>query len=64
MLVEELVRNGTNYFCISPGSRSTPLTTAAARNSSARTIVCIDERSAAFHALGYARATGRPAVLI
>ncbi len=62
--MEELVRNGIDYFCISPGSRSTPLTTAVARNSRTRSIVCIDERAAAFHALGYARATGHPAVLI
>ncbi len=64
LLIEELLRCGIDYFCISPGSRSTPLTAAAARNSKARTIVCLDERAAAFHALGYARATGRPAALI
>lgn len=64
LLVEELVRNGIDYFCISPGSRSTPLTTAVARNSRAKNSIHIDERAAAFHALGYARATGRPAVLI
>jgi 2-succinyl-5-enolpyruvyl-6-hydroxy-3-cyclohexene-1-carboxylate synthase len=64
LIVEELVRNGVDYFCISPGSRSAPLTVAAARHSAARTIVCYDERGAAFHALGYAKACGRPAALI
>lgn len=64
LLIEELIRNGIEYFCISPGSRSTPLTIAVARNSRARSTVCIDERAAAFLALGYARATGRPAALI
>jgi len=64
LVVEELVRNGVSYFCISPGSRSTPLTIAAARNPKARTIICYDERGAGFHALGYARATGIPAVVI
>jgi len=64
MIVEELVRCGADYFCVSPGSRSTPLTIAVARNKNAQTIVCYDERGAGFHALGYARATGKPAVVI
>jgi 2-succinyl-5-enolpyruvyl-6-hydroxy-3-cyclohexene-1-carboxylate synthase len=64
LLIEELVRNGIDYFCISPGSRSAPLTVAAARHPGAHKIIGHDERGAAFHALGYARATGRPAVLI
>lgn len=64
LIVEELIRHGIDYFCLSPGSRSTPLTTAAARNPRANKIVIYDERSAAYHALGYARATGKPAVLI
>lgn len=64
LLVAECVRQGADYFCLSPGSRSTPLTVAAARQPQARRIVAYDERGAAFHALGYARATGRPAVLI
>ena len=64
LIIEELIRNGVDYFCISPGSRSTPLTVAVADNSKAKSIVCYDERGAAFHALGYAKATGKPAVLI
>lgn len=64
LIVEELVRNHIDYFCISPGSRSTPLTVAAVRNPRAKTILCFDERGAAFHALGYGRATGRAAALI
>ena len=64
LIVEELIRHGIDYFCLSPGSRSTPLTTAAARNPGAKKIVIYDERSAAYHALGYARATGKPAALI
>ncbi|MCK5741000.1 MAG: 2-succinyl-5-enolpyruvyl-6-hydroxy-3-cyclohexene-1-carboxylate synthase, partial [Chlorobi bacterium] len=64
LIVEELIRNGTDYFCVSPGSRSAPLTVAVARNAKAKHIVCFDERTAAFHALGYARATERPAALI
>lgn len=64
LIVEELIRNGVDYFIISVGSRSTPITVAVARNPRAKKIVCFDERAAAFHALGYARATGNPAVLI
>ena len=64
LIVEELVRNGVNYFCISPGSRSTPLVAAAAVNEKAKKIVCIDERSSGYHAVGYARATGKPAAVI
>ncbi len=64
LIIEELIRHSIDYFCISPGSRSTPLTTAVARHPKARKIIIYDERSAAFHALGYAQATGKPAVLI
>ncbi len=64
LLVEELVRNGVGTFCIAPGSRSTPLVVAVARNPRARAIVHYDERGAAFHALGYGRATGVPAVVV
>jgi 2-succinyl-5-enolpyruvyl-6-hydroxy-3-cyclohexene-1-carboxylate synthase len=64
LIVEELIRNGVDYFCISPGSRSTPLVAAAAANKNAKKIVCIDERSSGYHAVGYARATGKPAVVI
>jgi len=64
LLIEELVRNDITCYCISPGSRSTPLTIAAAENKQAEKIICIDERAAAFFALGYARATGNPAAII
>ena len=64
LIISELIRQGIDYFCISPGSRSTPLTTAAAQHSRAKTIIIYDERAAAFHALGYARVCGRPAALI
>jgi len=64
LIIEELIRNGINYFCISPGSRSTPLTVAVARHPKARYIICNDERAAAYHAVGYARGKGKPAVVI
>jgi 2-succinyl-5-enolpyruvyl-6-hydroxy-3-cyclohexene-1-carboxylate synthase len=64
IMVAELVRCGVDYFCISPGSRSTPLTVAVARNKKAKSIICYDERNSAYHAIGYARATGKPAAVI
>jgi len=64
VLVEELLRQHVIQFYISPGSRSTPLTIAVARNPGAKSHICYDERQAAFMALGYARATNKPAVLI
>jgi 2-succinyl-5-enolpyruvyl-6-hydroxy-3-cyclohexene-1-carboxylate synthase len=64
VIVEELIRQGAGFFCISPGSRSTPLTLAIAANPKARFRMFPDERSSGFYALGYARATGMPAVLV
>jgi 2-succinyl-5-enolpyruvyl-6-hydroxy-3-cyclohexene-1-carboxylate synthase len=64
LIVEELVRGGVCAFFLSPGSRCSPLIVAVARNGHARHVMHFDERGAAFHALGWAKATGRPAVLI
>ncbi len=64
LVVEELTRLGITQFVVSPGSRSTPLTLAIARHTSTNPLVHFDERGAAFFALGYARATGIPAVLV
>ncbi|MBD3419665.1 MAG: 2-succinyl-5-enolpyruvyl-6-hydroxy-3-cyclohexene-1-carboxylic-acid synthase [Chitinivibrionales bacterium] len=64
LIIEECIRNQVRIFCISPGSRSTPLTIAAARNKRAECVICLDERGAAFHALGIARARNHPAALV
>jgi len=58
----ELAFQGVKDAVLSPGSRSTPLALAAL--SSLRCHVAEDERSAAFFALGQARRTGRPTVLV
>ena len=60
----ELVRGGVSEVVISPGSRSTPLALTLDAQPALRTWVLMDERSAAFFALGLGRATGRPAVLV
>ncbi len=67
--VEELIRCGVSQFYICPGSRSTPLTTALSRamRMHVGVIDCIsvhDERAAAFRAVGYGRATSRPAAVV
>ncbi len=64
MIVEELIRNGVEYFCLSPGSRSSPLAVAVAENPRAKSFVHFDERGMAFHALGYVSAAQRPAAVI
>ena len=64
VLVETLVRTGVRHAVISPGSRSTPLTMALARHPLVKATPVVDERSAAFFALGMAKRTGAPAVLV
>ncbi|KAL2484725.1 Protein PHYLLO [Abeliophyllum distichum] len=64
LIVEECTRLGLTYFCIAPGSRSSPLSVAASSHPLTTCIACIDERSLAFHALGYARGSKKPAVII
>src|SRR5215212_6824626 len=64
LIVEELLRCGVDFFCVAPGSRSTPLVAALAANEKASTLIHFDERGTAFAALGHARATGRPAAWI
>jgi 2-succinyl-5-enolpyruvyl-6-hydroxy-3-cyclohexene-1-carboxylate synthase len=64
VLVETLHRLGLREAVISPGSRSTPLTMAFARHPGIEAIPVLDERSAAFFAIGLARQRLRPVVLL
>jgi 2-succinyl-5-enolpyruvyl-6-hydroxy-3-cyclohexene-1-carboxylate synthase len=62
--VEELARGGVRHAILSPGSRSTPLAVALWRASEIEVSVIVDERSAAFFALGAAQATGTPVAML
>lgn len=64
LLVDELARQGVALFVVCPGSRSTPLALALAEMHPERCLVHIDERGAAFAALGFARASGKPAAVV
>ena len=62
--VDELERCGLEEVCIAPGSRSAPLAMAFARHPGVRVWMHLDERSAAFFALGMAKASGHAVALL
>ncbi len=64
VLVETLAQLGLKTALLCPGSRSTPLTIAFAQHSSIETLPILDERSASFLALGIAKKSGLPTVLV
>ncbi len=64
LFMRALATSGVKHLVVSPGSRSTPLVLAAAREERLVCHVIVDERSAAFFALGQARATGEPSALL
>ncbi|MBI4338367.1 MAG: 2-succinyl-5-enolpyruvyl-6-hydroxy-3-cyclohexene-1-carboxylic-acid synthase, partial [Chloroflexi bacterium] len=62
--VEELARCGLRHVCICPGSRSSPLAIAFARDARIKKWLHLDERSASFFALGMARYLGQPVAVV
>ncbi|MCW2240474.1 2-succinyl-5-enolpyruvyl-6-hydroxy-3-cyclohexene-1-carboxylic-acid synthase [Azospirillum canadense] len=64
VLIDSLVACGVTHAVMSPGAQMAPLSLACRANPEMTVSVVIDERSAAFLALGLARATRRPTVLI
>lgn len=63
--IDALVAAGLTRFCIAPGSRHTPLVLALARHRHEIELYSLlDERSAAFFALGLAIGSGEPAAIV
>jgi len=62
-LLTEFSRAGMDHICICPGSRSAPLAIASQLVPELQPWVHLDERSAAFFALGLAKASGKATVL-
>ncbi|ALB63425.1 2-succinyl-5-enolpyruvyl-6-hydroxy-3-cyclohexene-1-carboxylic-acid synthase [Cronobacter condimenti 1330] len=64
VILEALSRHGVRHLCIAPGSRSTPLTLAAAQNPTFTPHTHFDERGLGHLALGLAKASGEPVAVI
>ena len=62
-LSDELARCGVEHACTSPGSRCTPVVLSLVREPGIRCWSHIDERCAAFFALGAAKTSGRPVAI-
>lgn len=62
--VDELRRSGLRHAVICPGSRSTPLALTFASVPAIRSWMHVDERSAAFFALGLAKQLNEPVALL
>ncbi|GGE78099.1 2-succinyl-5-enolpyruvyl-6-hydroxy-3-cyclohexene-1-carboxylic-acid synthase [Priestia taiwanensis] len=62
--VDELTKQGVSDVIISPGSRSTPLALLMAENEKINTYLHVDERSAAFFALGMAKAKKKAVAIL
>ena len=59
-----LSQAGVRCVIVSPGSRSTPLVCALAEQANLSIVDVVDERAAAYFALGQSRVTGRPTALV
>lgn len=63
-LASQLSARGVRFAILSPGTRNAPLIMALERHPQIRTKVVVDERSAAFMALGYAAISGEPVAIV
>ncbi len=64
VFVKRLEKLGVRDVCVSPGSRNTPLTLAFAESKKIKSHVFVDERASAFFALGAAKRSGSPVVMV
>lgn len=63
-LAEICEKKGVRYAVISPGSRNAPITVAFLQQHNIKCVSVVDERSAAFFALGIAQQTQSPVAII
>ncbi|MEM8961965.1 MAG: 2-succinyl-5-enolpyruvyl-6-hydroxy-3-cyclohexene-1-carboxylic-acid synthase [Acidobacteriota bacterium] len=64
LLLTSFADAGVRRVVVSPGSRSTPFVLAALAEPRLERVDIVDERAASFHALGQAKRTGWPTLLI
>ncbi len=64
LIISELIKNGIHTFFVSPGNRNAPLLAILAHEKRASVKICPDERGAAYRALGHAKASKIPGVLV
>ena len=64
LIVSELMKNGIDTYFVSPGNRNVPIMAALGAAEGVSVKTCLDERAAAYRALGYAKAAGKPGVLV
>ena len=64
LVIDSFVQAGVGDAIISPGSRSTPFVIAALEHEGLECTSALDERSGAYYALGQARSTLRPSLLL
>ena len=62
--VDELAQNKVRHAVVSPGSRSTPISLLLAEHPDIEVHINVDERSAAFFALGMAKALREPVAIV
>jgi len=63
-IVDQLVQQQITNFCIAPGSRNSPISLAVARRKDIKAHVHFDERGLGFYALGIAKASQNPVVIV
>lgn len=68
LIIDEFIKNKITHFYLSPGMRNAPVIAALSHfekfHPELRLYLCMDERAAAYRALGYSKSTGKPSVLV
>ncbi len=64
LIIDQLVKNGVETFYCAPGMRNAPLLKAIAAHPGATYYTGLDERAQSYRALGFIRASKKPAALV